>query len=146
MATNTSMTFLMKKSGNDYTKLVDIKDYPDLKEAPDLLPTTTLSNKSHTNILGIQNQGALTFTHNYDETDYAALAASATTDETAPGDYAIWFGGTVSGSTVTPTGSDGKFEFKGVMAEPTILGKGVNEVREMQSTIAVCSEITKASA
>lgn len=145
MATSTYKTFLMKKSGSNYTKLLDIKDYPNLMDPPEQLETTTMSDGARTYILGIQEQGVLQFTANYTATDYAAVATSATADESADGDYAIWFGATVSGGVATPTGSDGKFEFTGVMAQPTILGKGVNEVREMQVTLAPTSPIVKAS-
>ena len=56
-------------------------------------------------------------------------------------DYAVWFGGTETGGAVTPTGSDGKFSFKGQLSVyPT--GGGVNEVVGMNITIAPTSVIT----
>lgn len=145
MATSTYKTFLMKKADSTYAKLVDIKDFPNMMDPPEQLETTTLSEGARTYILGIQEQGVLQFTANYDATNYTAVANSATADESAAGDYAIWFGATVSGGVATPTGSEGKFEFKGVMAQPTILGKGVNEVREIQITLAPTTPIVKAS-
>lgn len=54
---------------------------------------------------------------------------------------AVWFGGTESGGSVTPTGSDGKFSFKGQLSVyPT--GGGVNEVVGMNITIAPTTVIT----
>ena len=55
--------------------------------------------------------------------------------------WAIWFGGTKSGSTVTPSGSAGKFIFDGYL-HAFVLGKGVNEVQEMQIDIIPTTEIS----
>ena len=140
--TNTYKTFLMKKSSSTYAKLCDIKDYPDFNNPPEMLETTTLSDGARTYIPGIQENESMQFTLNYDPTVYAALVTSATADASAPGDYAIWFGGTVSDGVVTPTGSEGKWEFKGIMTEPSIVGKSVNEVREMTVSIAPTSVLT----
>ena len=49
------------KSGTSPTalqKLVDIKDFPDLGGAPELLETTTLSDSSQTFINGVQSVNA----------------------------------------------------------------------------------------
>ena len=47
MAISTYKIFLMmmQDSGSTYAKLVDIKDFPDLGGAPEMLETTTLSDK-----------------------------------------------------------------------------------------------------
>ena len=50
MAISTYKVFLMKASGGTYTKLIDIKDFPDLGGAPEMLETTTLSDKMQTYI------------------------------------------------------------------------------------------------
>ena len=116
MAISTYKVFLMHKaSGSDaYEKLLDIKDYPDLGGAPEMLDTTTLSDKATTSIPGIQQMDALAFTANYTSEDYEKVQAL----EGKEGDYAVWFGGTENLGVVTPTGSDGKFEFKGT---PSVL-------------------------
>ena len=44
MAISTYKIFLMKKDGEAYKKLIDIKSFPDLGGAPENLETTTLSN------------------------------------------------------------------------------------------------------
>ena len=143
MAISTYKVFLMHKaSGSDsYEKLIDIKDYPDLGGAPEMLDTTTLSDKATTSIPGIQQMDALAFTSNYTSEDYEKVKAL----EGKEGDYAVWFGGTENQGVVTPTGSDGKFEFKGI---PSVYvnGAGVNEVVGMTTTFAASTPVTKASA
>lgn len=142
-ATSTYMTFLMHGTGTGtvtYEKLVDIKEFPDLGGAPEMLDTTTLSDGARTYIPGIQETEALTFTTNYDPTAYAALVALKGQDE----NYAVWFGGTESGGSVTPSGNKGKFSFKGAL-EVFVSGGGVNEVRNMTITIAPSTVITFAA-
>lgn len=142
MATSSYKTFLMHaKSGTTYEKLVDIKDYPDLGGEPEMLQTTTLSDKMHTYIPGIQSLEGLSFTANYDKEAYAKLEALKDEEES----YSVWFGGTESGEEVTPTGADGKFNFKGKL-NVFVSGGGVNEVRNMTITIAPSTPITMATA
>lgn len=136
MALSTYKVFLMKKTDSTYTKLVDIKDFPDLGGAPEMLETTTLSDKMQTFILGIQQLDSMNFTANYTPEDYAKVKALEGTSE----EYAVWFGGTESEGTLTPTGSDGKFSFTG-QASVYISGGGVNEVVNMTITIAPSTPI-----
>ena len=137
MAISTYKSFLMHKKSSTYEKLVDIKSFPDLGGSPELLETTTLSDGMTTNILGIQSLDALEFECNYTKEDYAKLKAMEGTEA----DFAVWLGGTVSGNTVTPTGSEGKFEFKGQLAV-YVNGGGVNEVVNMTVSIAASTPIT----
>lgn len=141
MAISTYKVFLMSKKSSAYEKLVDIKDFPDLGGSPEMLETTTLSDKMQTYIPGIQNLDALEFTANYTKTDFAALKAL----EGQELDLAVWFGGTEEGNVLTPTGSDGKFEFKGQLSVFPV-GGGVNEVVDMTITIAPSTPITMADA
>ena len=115
----------------------DIKDFPDLGGAPEMLETTTLSDGAQTYIPGIQSLEALEFTANYTKTDYTTLAALAGTDT----DYAVWFGATETAGVITPDGSDGKFAFKGQLSV-FVAGGGVNEVVDMTITIAPSTVIT----
>ena len=141
MATSSYKSFLMyKKSGATYEKLVDIKDYPDIGGSPETLETTTLSDGMQTYINGIQSSEAMEFTINYDSTTYDTIDALADTET----DFAIWFGGTESAGVVTPTGSEGKFEFKGFISI-RVSGKGVNEVREAVISIAPSTVINKSA-
>lgn len=137
MAISTYKSFLMHKKASAYEKLIDIKSFPDLGGAPELLETTTLSDGMTTNIMGIQSLDALEFECNYTLEDYTKLKAMEGTES----DFAVWLGGTVSGGTVTPTGSDGKFEFKGQLSV-YVNGGGVNEVVNMTVSIAASTPIT----
>ena len=137
MAISTYKVFLMKKTSETWSKLIDIKDFPDLGGSPELLETTTLSDKMQTYIPGIQSLDALEFTANYTKTDYTTLKAL----EGEETDYAVWFGGTESGGVVTPNGNDGKFSFKGALSV-FASGGGVNEVVDMTITIAPSTPIT----
>lgn len=139
MAISTYKVFLMKKgTGTEYAKLVDIKEFPDLGGDPEMLETTTLSDKMQTFILGIQSNEGLAFTSNYTKTDYSNLKAL----EGQSASYAVWFGGTEAvDGTVTPTGSDGKFSFDGELSVHPV-GGGVNEVVDMAITIAPSTVIT----
>lgn len=141
MAISTYKVFLMKKSSTTYSKLVDIKDFPDLGGAPEMIDVTTLSDGARVYIPGIQSQDALEFNSNYTEADYTTLKALEGTEC----DLAVWFGGTVSGGVATPTGSDGKFEFKGYISV-NVTGGGVNEPVGMKITIAPSTQIIKAAA
>jgi len=141
MAISTYKVFLMKKTTDAYEKLIDIKDFPDLGGAPEMLETTTLSDRMQTYIPGIQSLDALAFTANYTKEDYSKLKAL----EGVENDYAVWFGGTETAGVVTPTGTDGKFEFKGQLSAYPV-GGGVNEVVDMNVTIAPSTPITMAEA
>lgn len=141
MAISTYKVFLMKKATTVWEKLVDIKEFPDLGGTPEMLETTTTSDKMQTYIPGIQSLDALEFTSNYTLSDYTKLKALEGKEE----EYAVWFGGTESGDTVTPTGSDGKFKFKGQLSVfPN--GGGVNEVVGMTIAIASSTPISMDSA
>ena len=141
MAISTYKIFLMKKTGETWGKLIDIKDFPDLGGSPELLETTTLSDRMQTYIPGIQSLDALEFTANYTKADYTTLKAL----EGVENEYAVWFGGTESGETVTPTGSEGKFKFTGALSVYAS-GGGVNEVVGMTITIAPSTPITMETA
>lgn len=139
MAISSYKVFLMQKgtSGDTYDKLVDIKDFPDLGGAPEMLETTTLSDSMQTYISGIQSMDAMEFNANYTKEDYTKLKAL----EGQTNSYAVWFGGTGDGATIVPTGTDGKFEFDGQLsAFPT--GGGVNEVVGMTITISPSTPVT----
>lgn len=139
MAISTYKVFLMYKAdGGDYTKLIDIKDFPDLGGSPELLETTTLSDRMQTYVPGVQSFDGLEFTANYTKEDYKKLYALKETEQ----DFAIWMGGTEEiGGTLTPTGADGKFQFKGKL-DVYVAGGGVNEVVDMTVAIAPSTVIS----
>ena len=136
-ATSTYKSFLMHKKTSEWEKLIDIVSYPDLGSTPELLDATTLSDSMTVNIFGIQSADALEFECNYDLAKYTELKAMEGTTK----DFAVWLGGTEAGGVATPTGSDGKFAFKGQLAV-YVNGGGVNEVRKMTVSIATSTPIT----
>ena len=119
---------LMVKDGNSYDVVCAIKDTPDLMSAPEQLETTALSDSSRTFMEGLAgDNGALDFTINYDKTDISNLISLQGTEK----DFAVYFGGTVDGTTgaFTPTGSNGIYSGKGKLSF-TVSGRSVNGVPE----------------
>lgn len=139
MAISTYKSFLMVKGDSAYSKLIDIKEFPDLGGAPEMLETTTLSDRMQTYIPGIQSLDSLEFTANYTLDEYKTLKAMENTEK----EFAIWFGGTETSDSVTPTGDNGKYTFKGQLSV-YVNGGGTNEVVEMTITIAPSTIITMA--
>ena len=137
MASSSYKTYLMVKNSSAWEKLVDIKDFPDLGGEPEMLETTTLSDSMQTFVEGIQKQDGLDFTINYDLTTYETLVAMKGTEK----EFSVWFGATESGGVTTPSGDDGKFDFKGYLSV-RVIGKGVNEVKEAIVSIAPSTPIT----
>lgn len=132
MAISTYGIYLMKgtKASGDavtYEKLIDIKDFPDLGGAPEMLETTTLSDAMQTYIEGIQSADALEFTANYTKEDFATC--NDLKGVQTP--YAVFFG---------EDGANGKFEFEGYLSA-RVNGGGVNEVVGMTISIAPATEI-----
>lgn len=138
MAINTYGSYLMHSTdGTTYTKLIDIKDYPDMIEAPEQLDATTLSDPMRVYIPGIKDvSGAMEFTANYSAADFAAVQALEGTE----GYFAVWFGENAG----TPDGSKGKFSFKGY-PYASKSGGGVNEVSDMKVGIIPSTDITFAA-
>ena len=135
MAINTYGIQLMKGTKGTgtaitYTQLIDIKDFPDLGGAPEMLETTTLSDAMQTYIEGIQSADALEFTANYTKADYTALTDEAIKGQRVP--YAVFFG---------DDGTNGKFAFEGYLSV-RVNGGGVNEVVGMTISIAPATAIT----
>jgi len=118
------------KTGSSYdaaTKLVDIKSFPDLGGAPEMIETTTMSDDAQTFIPGIRSQQALEFTANFTITDFDAVNALST--ETT---FWLEFG---------IDGVDGIFTWKGT-AMAYVNGAGVNEVVEMTIVVTPSTPIT----
>lgn len=136
MAISTYKVFLMKQTAEAWEKLVDIKEFPDLGGEPEMLETTTLSDKMQTYIAGIQSLEGLSFNANYTKADFKKLKALEGKTEK----YAVWFGGTESAGVLTPDGSGGKFEFDGQLSVYPV-GGGVNEVVDMNITVAPSTPI-----
>lgn len=131
MATSTYKTFLMHKNASNWEKLIDVTEVPDLGSAPEMLETTTLSDKAKTYIDGLQDPGNLAFTANYTKEDFGKLKALEGVDA----EYAVWMGGTESENVLTPDGSEGKFSFHGKLT-CFVSSQGTNAVRHISINIA----------
>ena len=122
------------KAGTDaltLTKLVDIKDFPSLGGAPEMLETTTLSDAAQTYIQGIQASDAMEFTYNYDDAVYDATVTALLTAKF----FSLEFG---------DAGVDGKFDWQG-KGSTWIEGAGTNAVIEAKLSIAPSTVVTKAT-
>lgn len=132
MATSTVDTLLMHKAtaeAAEYTKLVDIIEYPDLGGTPEQIDITTLSDHFKKSIEGILELDSLEFSANYDSDEHDKIVELK--GKEIP--FAIYFG---------LNGEYGIFEFTG-MISVMINGAGVNEARKMTMKITVSSEIVK---
>lgn len=142
-AISTYRTYLMQGTGTTsltWSKLCDIKNFPDLGGEPERIDVTTLSDGQRQYIPGIQDISSTTFSANYDKTVYDAINALSGTQ----GNYAIWFGATGDIGSETPDGSDGKFEWTGdIMAY--VNGGDVNAAVEMTIVCFPSTPIVKAS-
>jgi len=107
------------------TKTVNIKDFPDLGGAPEMLETTTLSDQMQTYIMGIQSADIMEFTCNYTKADFQAVLADANKNL----HYALDFG------------TEGTFEWQG-QHTAWVVGAGVNAVAEFKIGIAPSTKPT----
>ena len=135
MAMSTCGITLMKgtkeSSSNNYTysKLVDIKSFPDLGAAPQTIETTTLSDTAQTFVKGVETTAAMEFTANYSTVDYEALLElSSGTNK-----FALYFG---------ENGANGKFIWDGQLSV-WVVGGGVNGFVEMKISILPETKIIK---
>ncbi len=125
---STYKTYLMYKASgsSDYTKLCDIKSFPDLGGEPERIDVTSLSDPQRQYVPGVQDISSSTFTANYIAADMTKINALSGSQH----DFAIWIGATTSGGVDTPTGSDGQWEWTGdIMCYKT--GGEVNAAQEM---------------
>ena len=115
-------------SPTDLDKVVDIKDFPDLGGAPEMLETTTLSDQMQTYILGIQGADMMEFTCNYTKAVFEDVMRDANKELY----YALEFG---------DSGSEGIFEWQG-QHTAWVAGAGVNAVTEFKIGIAPSTKPT----
>ncbi len=125
----TELHFSATESGS-FTKLVDIKDYPNINTDREMVETTNLSQGVRTYIPGLRGGGdGFTFTANYIKSDFDTINAM---DTGTVYYFKLLFG---------DNGDDGGFSFPGTISVG-LIGKGVGEVREMQITIGLQGEVT----
>lgn len=141
MAISTMFTFLMHKASTSYSKLLDIKSFPDMGGAPESIETTTLSDWMQKFIDGVQSNESKDFTCNYDLADYKKIKDLEGEEQ----DFSLWLGGTkASDGSVTPTGTYGKYNFSGKISV-YLNGGDVNAVTEMTVTVVPTTAITLAT-
>lgn len=130
MALLSNKTFLMRKVGSTFQKLVDITSYPDIGGAPDAIDVTTLSDMVQRNINGIQTSSSHEFGAWYDKEAYERLYAIQEADISKTASeldtYQLWFG---------EDGVFGKFEWQGKLS---VFAGGAesNAARPMTITIS----------
>ena len=129
---STYKTYLMYKTNTastTYTKLCDIKSFPDLGGEPERIDVTTLSDKVRHYCAGVQDLSSFSFTANYIASDYQAINGLSGKQY----DYAIWLGATTSNNVDTPSGEDGKWSWTGDIYVFKA-GGDVNAAQEMTIT------------
>lgn len=139
MAKSTMYTFLMVGSGTGtltYAKVCDIIDYSDIEGVPNEIDATTLSHSRQVSVPGTKQGSTITCTAPYDKTTFSTLRGYEGTEK----DFAIWNGATVSGSTVTPDGSEGKWSFKAYLTVSKA-GGSVDALDAMNITLNVTTEV-----
>ena len=113
-----------------YTKLVDIKDFPDLGSAPDTIEVTTLSDKMKRYVQGLQDTGSFEFTYNYTKDDFTKVAAL---DDNATHYFELDFGN-------DGAGGEGSFYFSGQVST-YVSGAGTGAVVEAKIIVTCDSEV-----
>lgn len=141
MAVTTYKVFLMmyNETNTTYEKLCDITGFPSMMGAPEGLDATTLSDPQRVYEAGIREiEAGLPFTANYNKTVFDSIDAEKEKNHK----YSLWIGGTLTGSTMTPTGSDGKFDVEGHLY-PSLNEGGVNEIIGMTLTLMPSTAVTR---
>ncbi len=104
MAISTYKIFLMQKNTSAWEKLIDIKEFPDLGGAPEMLELLLCLTKCRLTFR-VFSPSILLSSLRTTLDEYKKLKALEGTEK----EFAVWFGGTEAGDTVTPTGDSGKF-------------------------------------
>lgn len=104
--------YLMRKTEENYEKLVDIVDMPDVGADDDELEITTLSDGQHIFMPGIKGSSSMNFTINHDYETFKKIDALQGQEL----DLAVWLGFSGSFGAEVPDGSDGKWQFKGYVS------------------------------
>lgn len=125
---STYRTYLMYKASgsSNYTKLCDIKSFPDMGGEPERIDVTSLSDGQRKYVPGVQDISSSTFTANYVAADLAKINALSG----AQTDFQLWFGATGGVGEEVPDGHDGIYSWTGdIMAY--VNGGDVNSAVEM---------------
>ena len=130
---STYKTYLMYKAtsaATQYTKLVDIKSFPDLGGEPERIDVTTLSDRVRHYTPGVEDLSSFQFSCNYIAADYQKIHGLEGTQV----EYAIWIGATTSNGVDTPNGESGKWSWTGDV-RVFKAGGDVNAAQDMTVTM-----------
>ena len=130
---STYKTYLMYKAtsaATQYSKLIDIKSFPDLGGEPERIDVTTLSDKIRKYTPGVQDLSSFQFTANYIAADYTKMVGL----EGKQTEYAIWVGAETSNNVDTPNGENGKWSWTGDVSVFKA-GGDVNAAQDMTITM-----------
>ena len=135
---STYQTYLMvkKTSAGSYEKVCDITSFPDLVPPAERIDITSLSDAMRVYIKGIGDTSEMTFAANYTPANFQAVEDL----EDQQLEYAVWFGASESGGTLTPDGHNGKFSWTGDISVG-VTGGGVNEAVSMNIVCTPSTEI-----
>lgn len=141
---STYQTYLMYATvsspvASDFTKVIDITNFPDLIPPKDRIDITSLSDYMRVYIQGIGDTQEFSFGANYTPENYQSVVNLEGHQYT----YAVWFGASGSAGSETPDGHNGKFTWTGEISAG-INGGGVNEavgmtINATPSTVVVFS-------
>lgn len=121
-----------------FTKLIEIKEYPDMGGTPEMLDCTTTSDPIQTLIPGIQmlDNAGLEFNSNYTKANYLKLQGRADKEQK----YGVVFGGEPRDDGTVINNGEGAFIFDGrLSAFPK--GGQVNNVVDLGVSIAPSTSI-----
>lgn len=126
---STYRTYLMHKAtsaATQYTKLCDIKSFPDMGGEPERIDVTSLSDGQRKYVAGVQDISSSTFTANYTANDLTTIN-NLSGKQT---EFQLWFGATGNVGQEVPDGHDGIYSWTGdIMAY--VNGGDVNSAVEM---------------
>lgn len=120
-------------SGETYTKIAGLQEFPDIGGAPEQIDITTLDDAMMHYMNGLKDVGAMEFTFLYDKQDNASS------------NYQILCGLEDAGNVVSwevklPTGT--KFHWDGEVSV-TLSGDGVNAALHFVANIGVATDIQR---
>jgi hypothetical protein len=127
----TTDTYLFHSTTSEgpFTKLCDIKDYPDIFQPAEKLERSSLSSNQKKYEKGMKDTGDHVFTANYDFEDYKTIKLIADKDTNEY--YQLRFGS---------NGEYGAWQWSGGL-DITPTGAGLNAIREMKITTFIEDDI-----
>ena len=120
-------------SGETYTKIAGLQEFPDIGGAPEQIDITTLDDTMMHYMNGLKDVGSMEFTFLYDKQDNASSNYQTLCKLEDAGDVVSW-------EVKLPTGT--KFHWDGEVAV-TLSGDGVNAAVHFVANIGVATDIER---